>query len=648
MKRYILLLLTAILALSAFADEADEPDNKCVIKSFVFVATVHEDNTWSVTEKVVASFLEPRHGIYQYIDSRYDDLLDNELYRYYIDVTDVFVPTFTVETEEKDGFHVIRIGEENRTVSGDVEYTINYKLHFNDDRYAKADFLYASVLGAQWRNEIKDFQFGLQFDKKLPADFEKSFKIHSGELGKKGNSLNVAYDIDWEKNRIYGRAQNISHHNAITLRAELPQGFWRVDNSKITSLNKVSKLLFYVAIVLFVVVLSYLYQRRRRKPLTVIEYSAPGDISSAEVGYIMDNVADVSDLSSLIVWWASKGFLKIEEKEVKSGLLGTKKKEIVLHMLYDLPHDCPYYQRKFWKALFKGSRTECNINHDLSDRGKEVKEAIIALETHFSDNLKLGYLNKTALLLEVLYAICGSLSILYASRVTTYDSDCILVIAPWLVFICGYGYWGYKNSDKTLRDFLRENSFKRVLLLLSMAVMCCFTVFLANDLYNPNNISLPQFAMEGIIAGGWILVLLVRHLRIDTAFRMEKLSKLLGFREFIKTAELPMLKSMVDQNPEYFYEVLPFAMVFGLSDKWCEHFANIKIKDPDWYVADGASTLTGRTALSAGLGTNLSSSLGNLVSSGLLSSSLNVAITAASGGGGHSGGGGGGGGGGSW
>lgn len=144
------------------------------------------------------------------------------------------------------------------------------------------------------------------------------------------------------------------------------------------------------------------------------------------------------------------------------------------------------------------------------------------------------------------------------------------------------------------------------------------------------------------------MVFLVGSLRIDTKYRKEKLSHLFGFREFIKTAEGPMLKAMVDENPEYFYEVLPFAMVFGLTDKWYEHFSNIPVSDPDWYTSDSADSLSTRSSISTGLGVGLSNSLGNIISTGLLASSINLAISTTTGGGGHSGGGGGGGGGGSW
>ena len=37
--------------------------------------------------------------------------------------------------------------------------------------------------------------------------------------------------------------------------------------------------------------------------------------------------------------------------------------------------------------------------------------------------------------------------------------------------------------------------------------------------------------------------------------------RLVGFREFLKATELDRIKLLVNDNPQYFYNVLPFAMV---------------------------------------------------------------------------------------
>ena len=61
------------------------------------------------------------------------------------------------------------------------------------------------------------------------------------------------------------------------------------------------------------------------------------------------------------------------------------------------------------------------------------------------------------------------------------------------------------------------------------------------------------------------------------------LEKVLGFREFIETAEKEKLEMMFESNPSYFYNILPYAMVLGLSAKWSAHFEGLAISPPVWY-----------------------------------------------------------------
>ena len=54
-----------------------------------------------------------------------------------------------------------------------------------------------------------------------------------------------------------------------------------------------------------------------------------------------------------------------------------------------------------------------------------------------------------------------------------------------------------------------------------------------------------------------------------------------GFREFLLKAEKDQLEDLVTKNPEYFYDVLPFTYVLGVSKKWISKFENIKIPAKD-------------------------------------------------------------------
>ena len=37
------------------------------------------------------------------------------------------------------------------------------------------------------------------------------------------------------------------------------------------------------------------------------------------------------------------------------------------------------------------------------------------------------------------------------------------------------------------------------------------------------------------------------------------------------------------ENPSYCYDVIPYAMVFGLSEMWTKKFSTIPLAQPDWY-----------------------------------------------------------------
>ena len=43
------------------------------------------------------------------------------------------------------------------------------------------------------------------------------------------------------------------------------------------------------------------------------------------------------------------------------------------------------------------------------------------------------------------------------------------------------------------------------------------------------------------------------------------------------------LEALVEQDPKYFYSILPYAYVFGLSDKWAKKFKSIAVEPPNWF-----------------------------------------------------------------
>jgi len=113
--------------------------------------------------------------------------------------------------------------------------------------------------------------------------------------------------------------------------------------------------------------------------------------------------------------------------------------------------------------------------------------------------------------------------------------------------------------------------------------------------------------------------------------------KVLGFKMFIQKAEKDRLEYLLKEDASYFDKTLPYAVAYGLSDKWTQKFDGLFTSPPSWYVYHGHSHPNSFNSFSSGFGSNIKT----------VQSAFSSAPSS-SGSGGSSGGGGGGGGGGSW
>ena len=58
-------------------------------------------------------------------------------------------------------------------------------------------------------------------------------------------------------------------------------------------------------------------------------------------------------------------------------------------------------------------------------------------------------------------------------------------------------------------------------------------------------------------------------------------AQVLGFRHFLITVEKPKLEALVEENPNYFYNILPYTYVLNISKKWIKKFEDIPVPDLD-------------------------------------------------------------------
>ena len=80
--------------------------------------------------------------------------------------------------------------------------------------------------------------------------------------------------------------------------------------------------------------------------------------------------------------------------------------------------------------------------------------------------------------------------------------------------------------------------------------------------------------------------IVLKKFNARTKYGNEILGEILGFKEFLEKAEKEKLEELVFQDTDYFYNMLPFAYVLEVSDKWIKKFKDISPKVQNRYFED--------------------------------------------------------------
>ncbi len=86
--------------------------------------------------------------------------------------------------------------------------------------------------------------------------------------------------------------------------------------------------------------------------------------------------------------------------------------------------------------------------------------------------------------------------------------------------------------------------------------------------------------VPGLAICGIVVFIVGRYMSRRTARGAEMYAYVLGFKEYMATAEQEEMKLM---TPENFQANLPYAMRLGVAEKWSEKFKDIYTEPPDWY-----------------------------------------------------------------
>ena len=567
MKRNLMLCISACILMLTIVTGTALGAEAFNITSYNIDMTVYEDNSYAVIETIDVNFTGQRHGIIRSLP-----LKTNRGKPALISDIDVFEHKFS--TERISNNIEIKIGDPDRYAALSEKYTIGYVYTIGDDYLNDRDELYWNLIGNDWDCTIENVNFKINMPKPFTTD--RLYFTH----GKKGSTKHDGVDWSIEGNTIKGSLTvTLMPNDSLTIAMPLPEGYFsraeRIKNNAMPYGWIISIVCASAGAALWV------FMGRKKQIFPTVEFYPPQGLTSADAGFLIDGRVDSFDITSLIIYWADKGYLSIAEETVKKRFVA--KKSLTLTKLRDISGDSQDYEKEMFDGLFyMGDGVKVSTGQ-LENRfytvGERVKKQV---KLSFEDNEETRIFLRTNILCRVLLLLMGVISTLpFSYRAVKEtgnvgEAELLLKSIIMSAAIMAALYF-LMHILKNWKGMKKGERFKQLLFALLFCGAICGTFIYSLSLTGnvlKGMISLTSVAMLGIMSN-------LCSRRTESGMWYEE--KLTGFKEFIKAAELDRIKLLADENPGYFYNVLPFAMVLGVTDQWAKNFDSIMKEPPDWY-----------------------------------------------------------------
>lgn len=569
-KPWIAVLLLLVLGLSFSTVPVNASNYNLDVKTSTVNMVVDENGLVTVDQILDINFNTNLHGIYAFVPQSYNMTwtIDGEKidrsYFYPVRNIKVYNDPYKTETDNNNNIF-IKIGDANSTIIGPKTYHYSYTIQMRDLNLNGLQSFYMNIVGADWQMPIEKVNFTIT----LPKDWPKDIYFYSDAYGN-NDAANVTYTVSGKTlTGVYNSV--INPGSALTIKSDLPNDFFTFIPAPDYSTAGIVLLAILAALIYF----AFLKIGKDEHAVESVQFNPIPGLSSAQVGYIYDGAVDTRDVVSLIIEWASKGYLTItEDAKVKNAF--------TLSKIKDIDGTEITAEKTLFNSLFKG-RDEVTNKQLETTFYTSVAGAKADITRFFQGNPKRNIFRKDSTAYKVLFGILVMIPVGLTVGSLVYRSTYMIEYGLLAgAFTAGFGSLVTLIWVLTVKRWPSMSAAARFgmgLLSLIVSLILAAAMFL---IFFFNEGEMWKLAIMIILTAFNIGVVSVMDKR--TSQGVEYLGKILGLKTFITLAEKDKLEMLVAQDPEYFYKVLPYAYVLNVSDVWSKKFESIAMPAPSWYV----------------------------------------------------------------
>lgn len=577
-----LLIIISLLISFLIPTKVKADSNEYIINKYDIKIDVNDHNVFSITENIGAYFIVPKHGILRKIPY-YNNVtrLDGTKTTTHAKISNVSVNSYYI-TYDENNYDMIKIGEPDTTLTGQKDYLLSYNYDLGNDKNKTYDELYFNIVGLEWDTTLSNISFSIT----LPKEFDSSKLGFSSGHNSSVDNDKITYNING--NTITGKYNGILNANeGLTVRLELPNNYF-INTPKVYKYIYQFNIYNFIIFLIATYILIFCYNLWRKygkddKAINVVEFYPPEGKNSLEIGYLYKGVIDTKDCVSLLIYLANKGYLKI--KELPQKFNAYQEFEITKLKEYDGKDSYEYY---FFENLFKDR--DVVTTKSLKNSFYKVISEMIRIHNKSTNIYEPSSLSKK----KIAFLMGILIYSLFISKLCLDGffplKDLFYIVLCSLIFIGLYGLPIYfSHSEAVPYFFLGISGYIVINALVGVSVFIFLKLSCLDNLVTININYLTSYFL-------YLYLFIVFNLILFITFFMPKrnkygkdiLGKTLGFKSFLQYAEKDKLEAMVESNPSYYYDILPYAYVLNVSSIWISKFENIAMIPPSWFEGIGS------------------------------------------------------------
>ena len=447
-------------------------------------------------------------------------------------------------------------------------YTIRYKIYEFADRNTDRDIFYFNVLLPEWKQPIAEMSASVSFPDDFPVD---ELQYYAGQFGVQDAENRLTYDLNEEGCVLDISGKMIPENFGITLKAELPDGYW------IGALDGVWALFTMILVtgsVVLILLIMWIIGGRDPRIKRVPQTKPIEGISPAELGYIFNNRFDGRDLVRMIIYFAISGYLKITEYEPK---------KYKLYRIRDPEGEARHLRTAYsmlFEDVYKGRALEM----------EDIGERLLRIENTIRDDIAAGFSSKETqaytplskafrgvgiVMISAAAGVCNALRYSYQYVSVNYVESVFtgVLIALLISLLC----LAVDRRDSSSGETGRTAE------VLIGAILTGVVIYLAVNIAGSTG-NIPAAALITIMFGFAIFFAVI--MRARGKGNSVLIMRLRQLRRFIAHPTPKELLENYLADPGYYYDMMIYALTFGAEESWAISFLTLDVAPPDWFSDD--------------------------------------------------------------